>query len=73
MIFVNILNLLQEKTGISYKFTNSANFAYEADHVRDCVLEGRLESPKIALNETLLIAEIMERVRKEVGVSYLQD
>ena len=71
IIFLSIQ--IQVKTGANYKFDNSANLAYEADHVRDCLLEGRLESPKITLNETILIAELMETVRKQVGVSYEQD
>ena len=34
---------------------------------------GLLESPKLTLDETLTIAEIMEQMRKQVGVSYTQD
>ena len=34
---------------------------------------GLLESPLITLDETLVIAEIMETIRKQVGVVYPQD
>ena len=63
----------QTNTGVNYKFDNSANLACEADHVRDCLIKGHLESPKLTLQETLLIAELMETTRKQVGVSYPQD
>ena len=73
MVDVISNNLFKVKTGVNYTFENSANLAYEADHVRNCLLEGRLESLNISLDESLLIAELMESVRKQVGVSYHQD
>ena len=47
--------------------------SFEAEHVRECLMEGRLESNLISLDETLIIAEIMEKMRKQVGVQYPQD
>ena len=73
MVYITSKNLFKVKTGVNYTFENSANLAYEADHVRNCLLEGRLESLNISLDESLLIAELMESVRKQVGVSYHQD
>ena len=65
--------LFQNQTGVHYKFDNSSNLCHEAAHVRQCLLDGRMESPKLPLQETMLLAELMETVRKQVGVSYPQD
>ena len=67
---MNLLQILNAESNADIKIVS---IAYAADHVRDCILEGRLESPLITLKETILIAELMETVRKQVGVAYLQD
>ena len=56
-----------------FNFCNSAGLGYEAQHVRECLLKGLTESPAVSHNETLTIAELMEEVRKQVGVIYDQD
>lgn len=56
-----------------YNLINSAGLFYEAQHVRQCLLKGLTESPLLPLDETLMLAEIMESVRKQVGVEYDQD
>jgi len=56
-----------------FNFMNSHNMMYEAQHVRECLLAGKLESPLISLDETLTIAEILEDIRKQAGVRYPQD
>lgn len=62
-------------TGARHKFNflQSENMAHEASHVRDCLLAGKTESPLISLDETIVMAEIMESIRKQVGVVYPQD
>ena len=57
----------------SYNFANSANMAHESAHVRECLLGGLKESPLVSLDETVTMARIMETVRRQVGVTYLQD
>jgi len=57
----------------AFNFGNGSNMAFEAQHVRECLQAGKLESPLISLDETLLIAEIMESIRKQAGVKYPQD
>jgi dihydrodiol dehydrogenase / D-xylose 1-dehydrogenase (NADP) len=56
-----------------YNFANSANMAHESAHVRDCLLQGLTESPLVSLEETVVMARIMETVRRQVGVTYPQD
>ncbi|XP_063585950.1 trans-1,2-dihydrobenzene-1,2-diol dehydrogenase-like [Penaeus indicus] len=59
--------------GHSFIFRHGQGMMYEAAEVRRCLQEGLLESPSISLDETLILAEIMESMRKQVGVSYPQD
>jgi len=56
-----------------FNFLNSANFAHEAEHVRQCIAGGRTESDLLSLDETLTIARIMQEARKQIGVVYPQD
>ncbi|XP_047105126.1 trans-1,2-dihydrobenzene-1,2-diol dehydrogenase-like [Schistocerca piceifrons] len=57
----------------SFNFVNSAGLRYEAMEVRRCLREGLLESPKITHAESKLIAELEDKLRKEIGVTYEQD
>ncbi|KAK7080300.1 hypothetical protein SK128_016097 [Halocaridina rubra] len=61
------------KSGQKFNFVNSQGLMYEAQEVRMCLKKGLLESPSLPLDETLIIAEIMETMRKQVGVIYSQD
>jgi dihydrodiol dehydrogenase / D-xylose 1-dehydrogenase (NADP) len=56
-----------------FNYGNGGNMSYEAQHVRDCLLAGKLESPLISLDETLIIAQIMQDIRTQAGVVYPQD
>jgi len=57
----------------TFNYGNGENMSFESQHVRDCLKAGRTESNLVSLDETLLIAEIMEQIRKQVGVVYPQD
>ncbi len=54
-------------------YPNSVGLRFEAAHVRECLQKGLKESPVVPWKETILLAEIMEDVRKQVGVIYPQD
>ncbi|XP_004415144.1 PREDICTED: trans-1,2-dihydrobenzene-1,2-diol dehydrogenase [Odobenus rosmarus divergens] len=56
-----------------FNFTNGAGMVYEAKHVRECLRKGLKESPVIPLAETELLADILEEVRKAIGVTFPQD
>ena len=56
-----------------YNFGNGANMAHESAHVRDCLKKGLTESPLVTLEESIVMARIMETVRRQVGVTYPQD
>jgi dihydrodiol dehydrogenase / D-xylose 1-dehydrogenase (NADP) len=56
-----------------FNFTNSCGLNYQCHEVRRCIKSGLIESPIVSHKESLQIAEIMESVRKQIGVVYLQD
>ena len=53
-----------------YNFMNSTGLSYEAQHVRECLQKNLLESPVVSHADTLMVAEIMEEILKQVGVNY---
>ncbi|KAM6153887.1 trans-1,2-dihydrobenzene-1,2-diol dehydrogenase [Erethizon dorsatum] len=57
----------------TYNFPYSANLHFEATHVRECLRKGLKESPVIPLAESELLADILEEVRKVIGVTFPQD
>ncbi|KAI5935980.1 trans-1,2-dihydrobenzene-1,2-diol dehydrogenase [Manis javanica] len=56
-----------------FNFTNGIGMIYEARHVRECLRKGLKESPVIPLAESELMADILEEVRKAIGVTFPQD
>jgi len=50
-----------------YKFVNSFFLRNEAMAVRDSLLKGMTECPKMPLDESIGIARLMERMRKQAG------
>ena len=50
-----------------FKFGNSGNLIYEADHVADCVLSGKLESDVWSRAHTLRSLKIIETCLGELG------
>ncbi|KAJ8340675.1 hypothetical protein SKAU_G00353080 [Synaphobranchus kaupii] len=54
-------------------FTNSTGLRYEAEEVRQCLLKGLKESSRMSLEESSLLAEIMDEARRQVGVVFPQD
>lgn len=56
-----------------FNFTNSAGLRYEAMEVRQCLKKGLLESPKMTHEESLLLAELEDKLRHILGVKFDQD
>jgi len=54
-------------------FPNTQGLAYEANHVRECLLQGLKESPIMPLEHTDVIVSITDEVRRQVGVVYPED
>lgn len=56
-----------------FNFINSTGLNYEAKEARECILKGKLESPKISHADSLLLAKLEDEIRRQVGVSYPED
>ncbi|XP_017759341.1 PREDICTED: trans-1,2-dihydrobenzene-1,2-diol dehydrogenase-like [Eufriesea mexicana] len=58
------------ETECKFNFTNSVGLSYEATEVRNCILKGMTESSKVPHHTSLLIAQLEDEIRKQVGVTY---
>ncbi|KAL0271189.1 UNVERIFIED_CONTAM: hypothetical protein PYX00_008361 [Menopon gallinae] len=56
-----------------FKHINSAGLRYEATEVRKCLMNGSKESSVMPWSESLLIAEIEDEIRRQIGVVFTQD
>ncbi|XP_076296422.1 trans-1,2-dihydrobenzene-1,2-diol dehydrogenase [Lasioglossum baleicum] len=61
------------KTDKKFNFINSVGLRYEAEEARKCILKGLIESPKVSHSNSLLIAQLEDELRKQVGVVYDED
>ena len=61
---------LPERKKTDYNYFNSANLGFEAQHVRECLLNGLIESPAVKHEDSLNFAKILEEVRRQVGVKF---
>uniref|UniRef100_A0A1A8NK58 Trans-1,2-dihydrobenzene-1,2-diol dehydrogenase n=1 Tax=Nothobranchius rachovii TaxID=451742 RepID=A0A1A8NK58_9TELE len=59
--------------GLPLNFMNSTGMCYEAEEVRQCLLKGLKESSVMSHADSLLLAEVEDEVRRQVGVVYSQD
>ncbi|XP_027487951.1 trans-1,2-dihydrobenzene-1,2-diol dehydrogenase, partial [Corapipo altera] len=50
-------------------FSNGTGLRFEAQHVRECLLQGLTESPVMPLAESELIARLLEQARDQVGAA----
>ncbi|XP_055849247.1 trans-1,2-dihydrobenzene-1,2-diol dehydrogenase-like [Episyrphus balteatus] len=58
---------------IPLNFTNSLGLRYEADEVMKCIRSGKLECEIVPAKDMLLIAQIRDEIRKQIGVRYDSD
>ncbi|XP_041851395.1 trans-1,2-dihydrobenzene-1,2-diol dehydrogenase-like [Melanotaenia boesemani] len=54
-------------------FINSTGMRYEAEEVRQCLLKGLKESAVMSHTDSLLLAEVEDEIRRQIGVVYSQD
>jgi dihydrodiol dehydrogenase / D-xylose 1-dehydrogenase (NADP) len=66
------ISLVQEgKREISKKFPHPGlGFQYEADHVAECIMKGKLQSQIMPLQESLDIIKTMDKIRKQWHLKY---
>jgi len=53
-----------------FHFTNSQGLAFEADEVRRCLKLGLMESPKMTLEDTLIVARVQQEIMNQLGIDY---
>jgi len=58
---------------LKMNYGNSEGLSYQCHEVRKCIQNGQIESSILPHSESITIAEIMESIRKQVGVVYPQD
>ena len=52
------------------EFSGPAGFQYEATEAMGCLHAGKKESRLMPLDESVAIAETMDRLRKQIGLRY---
>ncbi|XP_023946804.2 trans-1,2-dihydrobenzene-1,2-diol dehydrogenase [Bicyclus anynana] len=57
-------------SSLEYNFANSAGLVYEALETAKCIREGLIESPRMSHKDSLILAKLMDTVRKQVGVHF---
>nr|CAD7423451.1 unnamed protein product [Timema monikensis] len=57
----------------TFNYGNSSALSYEAREVRRCLLQGLIESPQMSHAESLVLAELEDKLRAAVGTRYAQD
>nr|CAD2125077.1 unnamed protein product [Meloidogyne enterolobii] len=68
-----INNYLPEFNLFNYNYPKTAGLFYQIDHVSNCLREGKKESDLMTLNDSILLAETLDEIRKQLGVRYPQD
>jgi len=58
---------------VKFNYPHSEGLSYEAQCVRDCIVAGKTECPIMPLDESIIMAEINDEIRKQLGVRYEQD
>lgn len=49
---------------------NAKGYIWEADEVARCIASGRLESKRMPHSETILMMEVFDEIRRQIGVKY---
>jgi len=63
---------IPSKEGLHFNFSRSAGLCYELACVRECLNKGLTECPDVPLDESIIIAEVLEEIRLQLGVKYPQ-
>ncbi|KAF7635626.1 GFO_IDH_MocA domain-containing protein [Meloidogyne graminicola] len=66
-------NYLPKFNPFNYFHPKTAGLFYEIDHVSECIRKQLKESELMTLNDSLLLAEILDEIRKQLNIKYPQD
>ncbi|XP_050348995.1 trans-1,2-dihydrobenzene-1,2-diol dehydrogenase-like isoform X1 [Nymphalis io] len=64
----NITEWTLPKGKYKFHFHNSAGLSYEIQECWDCISQGLLESPKMNLDESILLSKLSDTMRAQLGV-----
>ena len=56
-----------------YMYPGSAGLAFQVHQVQQAIAKGMKECPEMSLDESLLISQVMDDARKQIGVVFAQD
>ncbi|VVC33299.1 Oxidoreductase, N-terminal,NAD(P)-binding domain,Oxidoreductase, C-terminal [Cinara cedri] len=69
----NDYEFIQPVTRKPTLFPSSVQLRYEIEHVRQCLKKGLIESPTVTLNNSYIVLEILDELRKQIGVKFEED
>ena len=61
---------VDDKETVAIKPFRANGFEYETEEAMHCINEGKLESPGMTLQDTLANMQLMDNIRKEIGLTY---
>jgi len=61
------------KAKLTTNFVNSVALRYEAEHVRQCLIAGKVESPVMSQAKSLQMLDTLDEIRKQIGLKFAQD
>ncbi|CAG2116031.1 unnamed protein product [Medioppia subpectinata] len=61
------------KTTEFLNYGDSLALRYEAEEVRKCINEGKIESEKMSHKDSIVMAKIEDEIRKQIGVVFNED
>ena len=64
---------MDSKKEVSFDKEAGVGYQYEARHVAECLKKGWTESPVMTHEDSLLLMETLDKVRKIAGIKYAQD
>lgn len=65
--------IVDTREEVSFEKAKGNGYEYEAQHVGECLQNGLIESPVLTHEKTLLMMEILDIIRKKVGIVYPAD
>lgn len=68
-----IINFALPESTLSFNFMNSVGLQYQAIEVRECIVNGVFENESMPLDDSVLLADILDKIRQSVGICETED
>ncbi len=66
-------NIVDSLEVLPFEKAKGNGYEYEAQHVTECLQKGLVESPIRKLDDTLVLMETLDAIRKKAGIKYAAD